>query len=115
MVPVDGSDNRWRPATTAYATSRPAGHRGSPRPLPGPLLAPDDAPVLQGHEVVVLKRLQRVIPLGEPACQEDQAQGQDEYGVLGHEEMVQEGRELAQARAGREIAAVDDVPVEEDG
>ena len=82
-------------------------------------MAPNNAgrPVLQGHEVVVLHRggVQRVVSLGEPACQKDDAQRQNEDGVLGHQEVVKERRELAQAGSGREEAAVDDVPVKEDG
>ena len=82
-------------------------------------MAPNDAgrPVLQGHEVVVLHRggVQRVVSLGEPSCQKDDAQRQNEDGVLGHQEVVKERSELAQAGSGREEAAVDDVPVKEDG
>ena len=82
-------------------------------------MAPNDAgrPVLQGHEFVVLHRggVQGVVSLGEPSCQKDDAQRQNEDGVLGHQEVVKERSELAQAGSGREEAAVDDVPVKEDG
>ena len=82
-------------------------------------MAPNDAgrPVFQGYEVVVLHRggVQRVVSLGEPSCQKDDAQRQNEDGVLGHQEVVKERSELAQAGSGREEAAVDDVPVKEDG